>query len=584
MKKFKCIDIMRKLVNVIFYSSIVLLTAACAKEIDGPAASTETYSATITASVDGAATKTVLNFAEKKSYWFGNENISVLGADGKGYKFSADLSEKALTADFKYSGDEAFAQTEVLAVYPEAIYDWDLEEKTVYDVNIPVAQHPTAESFAPGAVPAVAYTEDIAGGLSFRNIPALIMFSTNEVNAYKITFKGKNGEKVAGKFDVTYGNTLGVVPADDNNVTSATLGAHTLEKGKPYYLAVAPQTYQEGFVIELNDTKVYEYKSSKTLESNKIYNIGEINIPVMEEWYLCGSMTDEWASQIEMTRGDDGWYVAEDITIFTGDDSFKFKQGEAGTWPREFGSSEYNKKYDKGAEFSVVDSGGNNILVKENGIYDVMFNPETKKAKLVYKGAITAPIRIYADNKMGWQSVNVHLWEEKGESDIKINDWPGAALTKDNVSGLWYYDVDVKHHGKYLGYIFSNNGNNQLEAKYITLTKKGFTEELSNQKCRIKVKVNKSIDWYSKHIYAFYGESETKLNGDWPGTNMDYHGEEGNYYVYRYEYPSSMNGVTINYIINNGYGGGSNQTNTLSVKLSKDQEVTVTIESSHIQK
>ena len=84
MKKFKEVEIMRKYINLIFSVSVVLLAAACAKEIDGPAASTETYSATITASVDGAATKTVLNFAEKKSYWFGNENISVLGADGRG--------------------------------------------------------------------------------------------------------------------------------------------------------------------------------------------------------------------------------------------------------------------------------------------------------------------------------------------------------------------------------------------------------------------------------------------------------------------------------------------------------------------
>ena len=62
---------------------------------------------------------------------------------------------------------------------------------------------------------------------------------------------------------------------------------------------------------------------------------------------------------------------------------------------------------------------------------------------------------------MGWSKVNVHLWVENGDDDVDITSWPGAEMTYDSTSGLYYYDVDVQYHGKEIGYIF-NNGVDQI--------------------------------------------------------------------------------------------------------------------------
>ena len=62
-----------------------------------------------------------------------------------------------------------------------------------------------------------------------------------------------------------------------------------------------------------------------------------------------------------------------------------------------------------------------------------------------------------------------------------------------------------------------------------------------------------------------------------PGTKMEWLGEEGDYYMYYYDLPYSLNGTTINYIINGGNGSG--QTNDLTVTLD-GENTTVTVESS----
>lgn len=92
------------------------------------------------------------------------------------------------------------------------------------------------------------------------------------------------------------------------------------------------------------------------------------------------------------------------------------------------------------------------------------------------------------------------------------------------------------------------------------------------QICRLTVKVNKAITWYDKYIYS-WDAVETMLSGEWPGTKMSWDKEDGDYYVYYYDFPYSLNGTEINYIIN----GDGEQTNDLKVTLNGAQ-TTVTIE------
>ena len=105
------------------------------------------------------------------------------------------------------------------------------------------------------------------------------------------------------------------------------------------------------------------------------------------------------------------------------------------------------------------------------------------------------------------------------------------------------------------------------------------TPTLTN--CRLVIKVNKSIDWYYKYIYS-WDSNETKLSGEWPGTKAEWDKDDGDYYVYYYDFDASLNGTAINYIINKGDGGANNQTNDLSVTLD-GETTTVTIETTDVK-
>ena len=93
--------------------------------------------------------------------------------------------------------------------------------------------------------------------------------------------------------------------------------------------------------------------------------------------------------------------------------------------------------------------------------------------------------------------------------------------------------------------------------------------------CKLTIKVNKAVDWYDKYIYA-WDANETQLAGAWPGTKTEWDKEDGDYYVYYHNFDASLNGKTINYIIN---GNGAGQTKDLTVTLN-GENTTVTIEES----
>ena len=103
-------------------------------------------------------------------------------------------------------------------------------------------------------------------------------------------------------------------------------------------------------------------------------------------------------------------------------------------------------------------------------------------------------------------------------------------------------------------------------------------EEPEITACKLTVKVNKTIDWFDKYVYAW--DASATLTAAWPGTKAEWDKEDGDYYVYYHNFDASLNGAAINYIINNG---GSAQTNDLTVTLN-GAETVVIIESTDVKK
>lgn len=102
-------------------------------------------------------------------------------------------------------------------------------------------------------------------------------------------------------------------------------------------------------------------------------------------------------------------------------------------------------------------------------------------------------------------------------------------------------------------------------------------EEPEITACRLTVRVNKVIDWYDKYVYAW--DASSTLTAAWPGTKAEWDKEDGDYYVYYHNFDASLNGATINYIINNGSNA---QTNDLTVTLN-GAETVVVIESTDVK-
>lgn len=95
-------------------------------------------------------------------------------------------------------------------------------------------------------------------------------------------------------------------------------------------------------------------------------------------------------------------------------------------------------------------------------------------------------------------------------------------------------------------------------------------EEPEISACKLTVRVNKAIDWYDKYVYAW--DASSTLTAAWPGTKAEWDKEDGDYYVYYHNFDASLNGATINYIINNGSNA---QTNDLTVTLNGAETVVV---------
>ena len=104
------------------------------------------------------------------------------------------------------------------------------------------------------------------------------------------------------------------------------------------------------------------------------------------------------------------------------------------------------------------------------------------------------------------------------------------------------------------------------------------TDPVTPEFCKLTIKVNKAITWYDKYIYV-WDANDVKIAGDWPGTKTEWDKEDGNYYVYYHNFDTSLDGTTINYIIN---GNGSGQTKDLTVTLN-GAETVVVVESSDLK-
>lgn len=578
----------------------MLAAVSCNKEITNVDPVTPEADAVVyTAYVDGAQTKTYLgettgegNSKQTAALWAANDAITIHNGE-TAYTFTTtDNATSAAQFEYDMQNGEYEAGEGVMAVYPSGDYTADIANKTISAV-IPVAQQAQIGTYYNNASVAVAYTED--NTLQFKNATALLMFTINADKVTHVYFEGNNQEPMLGNVNLTLDGegAVSVEYTDDENVSEVELYAYHdaenkyFEKGETYYIAVGPQTFNNGVTVKIrvDEGDKIEVKSTNKMlvtKSNVILNLGEFTYeaPALE-WGLRGSMTN-WNSDIPMPLVD-GWYVVEGVEI-TANDEFKFHSNYNG-W---LGVASVPVSE---GETAVSESGGN-IKVAESAVYTVSLSEDETTMKLVKTGDLdlgyidpaTADIdkvRVgLTGSKAAWN------WEdpssEKGSlatfdskevtnaedfsgrytftmTDVEFaaseqfkirvdldgtSGWYGVGTT---VSGIAYTGGDnfvVSAAGTYdVAISFTYDGQEHTASNVSAVfTKTSVDPEPEPEPEPTQVRIYVDSSWGWPYIWC-WDSNDTQIfaGASWPGTR--YHGEENGYYYWNV--PEAYVGKTV---------------------------------------
>ena len=144
-------------------------------------------------------------------------------------------------------------------------------------------------------------------------------------------------------------------------------------------------------------------------------------------WSVIGSF-NSWGGDVEMvTNGT--LHVCKNITLAAGDE-FKFRK-DAG-WDVNFGYAEGVDSYTLGEEFAVAQNGGN-IVVAEDGVYDLILDPENATATVIKSVAPDAGNTPEPKPKPKAWSIVGTLEDSEWSTDFDLENVTGDVWTIKNV-------------------------------------------------------------------------------------------------------------------------------------------------------
>ena len=330
--------------KIVFFAAVAALAAvSCVK--DGYTSDVQTT--VVKATVSETKTALVNN---TKTYWTKGDQISVFNAGKGNCQFTTAIEEASANAEFTFAGD--WAAPEVYhAFYPYSASIATEDFTTFTGLEIPAVQTAVADGFDPKA--ALLYGEGASANLLFSNLTALIKFTVASDEVYNV------------KVWATGANIAGQCSFDGEKLTGASSMwvqlKGVMRRGKTFYMAVAPGTY-EGLNVFVNGLPLSEKnKTNRTLVAGTIYDMGEITNPrssVVTYYTLTNPEPQITAADIEdnldITHSDWNYYSAN---------STKFV-GTCGTWNTE--GTAYGYKIYSVAEDGVTwTMGGETVVYKD---------------------------------------------------------------------------------------------------------------------------------------------------------------------------------------------------------------------------
>lgn len=263
-----------------FAAVAIVAAASCQKEINEPINNGGDF--TVTASI-GADTKTVLEDGAdgNKIYWTPGDKIAVYNAEGQEVTFITDITEKSTTATFT-NDSEFTVPSSLVAVSPKRTDRGatSFADGIVTGLHIGGTQNAVAGSYDPLFAVAIGTPKSEGSNeLIFNNVHSLIKFTIGGTIAPKSIRLKNNGQRaIAGMYDYNIVEKTSTMTGGDPYIDLT----GTFEVGQTYYIATTAGLCGGGISLIFDGETVKNTGENITLEHNKIYNLGTVQLPEEE--------------------------------------------------------------------------------------------------------------------------------------------------------------------------------------------------------------------------------------------------------------------------------------------------------------
>ena len=135
--------------------------------------------------------------------------------------------------------------------------------------------------------------------------------------------------------------------------------------------AMEPGEYSVTFTV----SDIKNANASKDLSATLAFSVVQ---DLGGAWSVIGKF-NEWNADVAMAETEDGWYEAKGVMLSSVSEGFKFRRD--GAWTVNLGLDGEAAVVEPGEFISLAQDGGN-ILLAEDGLYDIYLNPTYKLAHI----------------------------------------------------------------------------------------------------------------------------------------------------------------------------------------------------------
>lgn len=276
---------MKKIYSFVFAAIAILSAASCQKEsFTEDEVNAAPFSFVGSRDVE---TKTVL-VDGKSTYWTVGDKVSAFDNSGAAVSFVGTHTETTESALFYSPSYNIPSNYEIHAIYPDRTGSATMANGVISNLRIAGTQQAVAGSFDPAY--GIAYAKGVVTDpttpptMEFSNIHSLVKFTVvGDTAPQTISLKSFAMRMCVGLY--TYSTVDGTItPTAGAGEVTLTAPKGGFKVGDTYYIALIPGA-TKNLTIYMDGLVAFEAGADvvRTLEPNKIYNLGELSVPVPEK-------------------------------------------------------------------------------------------------------------------------------------------------------------------------------------------------------------------------------------------------------------------------------------------------------------